>query len=145
MARALSVLLAVVVMAACAVRDPGPAVAVGGDTPTVAVERFLQLAAEEEYREMGYVFGTTSGPVIRRDDPGQVEQRMYAIALVLQHSEFSIQRESPVPGRGGAAIRVEARIVQRGEPIVVPFVTVQGPGGRWLVERVDLEAVTDRP
>jgi hypothetical protein len=40
---------------------------------------------------------------------------------------------------------VEARIVQRGEPIVVPFVTVQGPGGRWLVERVDLEAVTDRP
>jgi len=145
MARALSAFLAVLIVSACATRDGGPVFAIGGDTPSVAVERFLQLSADEEYRQMGYVFGTARGPVIHRDAPGDVEQRMYGIALVLEHSEFSILRESAVPGRGGEAIRVDARILQRGEPIVVPFVTVRGPGGRWLVENVRLEAVTDRP
>lgn len=136
--------LLLVFAAACgpSVRMPqgGP----GAEMPAAAVERFLRLAAEKEYVEMGWVFGTENGPVIRRDSPEDVERRMFALASLLENEMFVVRSQSPVPGRVGAAMQFDVLITQRGREYTVPFTTVRGPGQRWFVEQVRVEAITGR-
>jgi hypothetical protein len=131
-------------LAACGGRTPPPATGPGGPAPSAAVERFLRLVESKNYREMGNVFGTESGTIIQRDPLSEVEQRMYAIASVLEHDRFVIRNESPVPGRIGSAVRLMVEITQRNRTRQVPFVAVRS-GTTWLVEQVDLERVTRDP
>ncbi len=131
-----------IALSACGARTAEPATATGAPDPSAAVERFLRLAGEEDYVAMGWVFGTQEGPIIRRDPRPDVERRMYALASVLRHEEFSLIRERQLPGRIGRAVQVLARL-QAGERVhEVPFVAVLGPRNRWYVEQVDLEVVT---
>ncbi|HEV2147252.1 MAG TPA: hypothetical protein VGR37_07600 [Longimicrobiaceae bacterium] len=135
--------LAALLLAACAsARPPAPRSTPGAPAPSAAVERFLQLAAEKDYAEMGYIFGTEKGAVMYRDPPGQVERRMYGIANVLQNEGYTIRGEEPIPGRMGSAVRVTAQLRQGNRRPDVPFVVVRGPDSRWFLEQVGLEAVT---
>jgi hypothetical protein len=116
----------------------------GAPAPAAAVERFLRLAGEKSYAEMGWVFGTAQGPIIRRDPPAEVERRMFALASILEHQSFSLSGEEPVAGRAaGTAVRTSARLTSRGRRFDVPFVVVRGPEGRWFVEEVGVEAITN--
>ena len=124
-------------------RAAGSAETPGAPVAAAAAERFLRLAGEREYVEMGWVFGTAEGPVLRQWPRAEVEKRMYALASVLQHDSFVLGREGPVPGRIGAAVRFPAEIMNQGRAFVVPITVVRGPGGRWFVEQVDLQAVTN--
>lgn len=108
------------------------------------MERFLQLAGEDEYLQMGWFFGTTNGPILQRDSPSDVEKRMYALATVLQNDGFVVGTGMAVPGRVGAAQRFDVRMQQRGREVQVPITAVSASGGRWLVEQVDVQAVTGR-
>ena len=117
---------------------PGP---VGAAAPAASVERFLRLAQAKSYQEMGLVFGTKDGPIVRRDPARQVEQRMYAIASILQHERFTIANEEPVPGRIGEAVRMTVSLTNGRQRKQVPFISVRHGGG-WLVEQVDLERIT---
>jgi len=128
-------------LAACGGGRPAPVGAPGAPAPAAAVERFLRLAADKNYQQMGFVFGTREGPVMERDPRGEVEQRMYAIALILVNDRFVIRREEPIPGRMGEAVNVAVDLTRGGETSQVPFTVVRS-GTTWLVERVDLESVT---
>jgi hypothetical protein len=114
----------------------------GAIGPTAAVERFMRHAAAKEYAQMGWIFGTAQGPLIRRDPPADVERRMYALATVLEHTSFVVQGEAPVPGRAGAAVQLPVRLVQRGREYLVPITAVRGPEGRWFIEQIGVEAIT---
>lgn len=127
--------------AACA-GNPRPAGGAGGDSAALAVERFLHLAQAQSYVEMGWVFGTESGPVIQQWPRPEVEQRMYAIARVLSHDSFVVGQSQAVPGRIGKAERFTVSLQARGKVYQVPFTAVRGPRSRWYVEQVDLQAVT---
>lgn len=140
--RILGVVLALVLMAGCAGRGTPPAGGPGAPASTVAVERFLQLAADRDYIQMGWVFGTEDGPIMREYPQSEVEQRMYAIATVLRHDSFVVGPGAPVPGRMGTAERFTVRIQDGANQYDVPFIAVRGSGGRWYVEQVDLQAVT---
>ena len=135
------VLLAI--SAACAsggaapVAGPGPATA-----PAQVVEQFMRLVATRDYARMGAIFGTREGPINTRDPGPQVERRMYAIANILQNERFVIRAEQPIPGRGPDAEQLTVQITQQGRVLDVPFVVVRTAAGAWLVEQVDLEAVT---
>jgi hypothetical protein len=129
---------------ACGGSVRAPAGGPGAMEPAAAVERFMQLAAVPDYVEMGWIFGTDRGAIIQRDPPGDVERRMYAIATVLRYDEFSIRSQAPVPGRTGSAIRVDVALRQGQRNHVVPFTVVRGPGSRWFIEQVQLEAITGR-
>jgi hypothetical protein len=132
------------VLAACSPRLSPPEGAAGAAAPPVAVERFLQFAADRNYSGMGWVFGTTDGPIIRRDPVSEVEERMFALASVLEHDGFIVGPGEPVPGRPQEALRFNV-LVQRGpDSVMVPFTTVRGPDGRWFVEQIAIEAVTGR-
>lgn len=134
--------LLLVLLPACGPRIPPPRYTPGGAAPAEAVDRFLRLAAEHDYFEMGWVFGTRQGPILRRDPPADVERRMYAIARILDPEHFTIRGQSPIPGTVGTAVRVDVRLVSRGREYSVPFTTVRGPQDRWFVEQVALEAIT---
>lgn len=128
--------------ASCRTYVAPPQGAPGALGPTVAVERFMRYAAAKEYAHMGWIFGTAQGPLVRRDPPGDVERRMYALATVLEHTSFAVQGEGPVPGRAGGAVQLPVRLVQRGREYLVPFTAVRGPEGRWYIEQVGVEAIT---
>ncbi len=143
------VVLAVLVVSACGgsgggrpAGGPVPAGVGAAMAPAAAVEQFMGFAAQQRYTEMGYVFGTSRGPLAEQQAPGRVNRRMQAIASVLRHDTFSMTGVVPVPERPDARlVTVELRRGQR--ILTVPFTVVQGPGGRWLVEVVDLEAAMD--
>jgi hypothetical protein len=131
-----------VVLAACGgartAPPPGPS---GAAAPAAAVERFLRLVEAKNYREMGLVFGTKDGNIYRIDPARQVEQRMYAIASILEHQSFSITNEEQIPGRFGEAVRMTVNLTSGRQRKQVPFTAVRS-GTTWLVEQVDLERIT---
>jgi hypothetical protein len=141
-ARLLPLVLFILLSAACARSAPVPQSAPGGPAPSASVERFMRLAAEKNYAEMGWVFGTAEGSVYRRDKAADVERRMYALGSVLRHDRFEIRDEAQVPGRAGGAVRMTVRLTDGPRQHSVPITTVRGPDGRWFVEAVDVEAVT---
>ncbi|HEU0302539.1 MAG TPA: hypothetical protein VFR37_23975 [Longimicrobium sp.] len=117
----------------------GPAAGTGAMAPASAVEQFIGLAAQQRYTEMGYVFGTARGPLAEQQAPARVTRRMQAIAGVLRHDTYSMTGVQPVANRPEAR-RVTVQLRQGRRVVDIPFTVVQGPGGRWLVEMVDVEA-----
>ena len=117
---------------------PAPAAA-----PIEVVERFMRLLAAKDYLGMGHLFGTAEGPITNRDPQQQVERRMYAIATILANDRFVINGAGQsIPGRGPEVTQLTVRITQGGETRDVPFVVVRAHAGGYLVEQVDLQAVT---
>lgn len=119
-----------------------PRAGAGASAPSAAVEQFLRLAGRKQYLEMGWVFGTAAGPVMQRDPARDVERRMYGLASVLENTGFTILNEQPIPGTVGQGVRLTAQIRKGNQGFNVPFTTVKGPGERWFVETVGLEAIT---
>jgi hypothetical protein len=117
----------------------------GATAPVEAVEQFLQLGRQKRYLDMGWLFGTSEGPVLNRDPQGDVERRMYALASVLESDTHAVLSEEPIPGSIGSQVRLVVQIRQRGQQFRVPFTTVRGPDGRWFVEIIGVEAVTNPP
>jgi hypothetical protein len=120
---------------------PGVAPAPAG-APADAVERFMRLLAAKDYLQMGHLFGTAEGPITSRDPQQQVERRMYAIASILANDRFVIRGGQGIPGRGPEVTQLTVQITQHGQAKDVPFVVVRTASGGWLVEQVDLQAVT---
>lgn len=108
-------------------------------TPAAAVEQFIGLAAQQRYTDMGYLFGTPRGPIAEHRAPARVSRQMQAIAQVLRHDTYAMTGVVPVANRPEAR-QVTVQLRRGSRQLNVPFVVVQGPGGRWLVEVVDLEA-----
>jgi hypothetical protein len=113
--------------------------------PASAVERFLQLAHDRQYAQMGWVFGTAQGAVIQSWPLAEVEQRMYALARLLEHDSFVVGPSAAVPGRIGAAERFQVQLRTDTRLYQVPFTVVRGPNQRWFVEQVAVEAITNVP
>ena len=138
--------LAVLFLAACATAAPAPPQGTpGAPAPSAAVGGFLRLAQGKDYAQMGWLFGTAEGAVMRRDPATDVEKRMYALATVLQNQGYTIRGEEPIPGRIGAAVRVNVQLQQGNRRPEVPFVAVRGPDARWFVEQVGEEATPSTP
>ncbi|HEX8905959.1 MAG TPA: hypothetical protein VF771_14005 [Longimicrobiaceae bacterium] len=117
--------------------SPGP---IGG--PAQVVEQFMRLVSTRDYARMGALFGTREGPITGRDPAPQVERRMYAIADILQNERFVIRAQQSIPGRGPDAEQLTVQLTRQGRSVDVPFVVVRTTAGGWLVEQIDLEAVT---
>lgn len=139
--RHLGVIAAVLVMG-CASGPRPPGGLAGAPAPVEAIGQFLEYAGDGDYVSMGWVFGTTDGPIARRDPLPEVEQRMYALANLLGHDSFAIAGGSPVPGRTGTALSYDVTLHRGNRTFQVPFTAVRGPADRWYVEQLNVEAVT---
>ncbi len=154
-------------LSACASSPSIPSSQMAGVAPILSVERFLQAANTGDLDAMSRIFGTSSGSIA--DEMGnplgcgfkrigswiglgsrclnrqEIELRMNAIALVLEHSDYRIRGEREVPGRRAPTTRVGVDLTQRASVVNdVPFLVVRASDGRWLVEGIGLETVMGR-
>jgi hypothetical protein len=141
--RTASVLLLVILLSGCSTRVAQPAGGPGGSLAPAAIERFLQLASERDYVQMGWIFGNAQGAILKQHPVREVEQRMYALAHVLQNDGYALGTESAVPGRLGSAVRYRVTLNRGTRTFQVPMVVARAGDGRWYVEQIDVEAVTN--
>jgi hypothetical protein len=109
----------------------------------LSVEKFLQAANSSDYYSMAMLFGTTDGPVegARTD----IEREMDLISRILRHNDYRIGTQRRVPGREAVTTRVGVDITIGNEVVSdVEFVVVQTGEYGWLIEEIDLEAITNR-
>ncbi|NIP58548.1 MAG: hypothetical protein GWN82_12155 [Gemmatimonadetes bacterium] len=134
--------------------------------PMLSVERFLQAANARDLEAMARIFGTAGGPIA---DTGstigcafkkfgdwiglgnrcvtreEVEIRMDAIAQIIQHEDYQIVSESRVAGRRNPTTRIGVNLEMDDDLVPdVPFVVVRTSEGRWMVEEIGLERITQR-
>jgi hypothetical protein len=152
-------------VAGCASTPDGADGGLAGLAPVLSVERFLQAANVGDLDAMARLFGTADGSIEERAGGSlscafrrmgswigladaclgraEIELRMNAIAIVIQHDDYRIRSEAQVPGRSRPTTRIGVDIDRGAETFPdVPFNVVQTTDGRWLVEEIGLAAVT---
>ena len=123
-----------------------PAPGGGGEfsaiAPQLSVERFLQAVNARDYESMAALFGTFDGPVQRNWT--ELELQMATLAEILRHSDYRIVSERREPGREHSTQRVGVALTIGGRTFPnVPFLVVQSRDGGWLIEEIDVQAVTN--
>ena len=134
-------LLLLVLGAACGggTETYSPALSPG---PVLVVERFLQAANASDLETMMQLFGTAEQTIDQLDGRGKAERRMHVLASLLRHDDFTILSQEALPGRMNTATTLEVRLHQGDRATVVPMVVVRRNAGGWIVEQVDIEALT---
>jgi hypothetical protein len=113
---------------------------VGASSPRLAVEQFLAAVRAQDIQAMSAVFGTTRGPSRDNMDREQLEKRLIILQCYFNHDKYRILGENP----GESGHRVFAVELTRGRLERTPhFYTVQGPGGRWFVDNMEIAAVKE--
>jgi hypothetical protein len=106
----------------------------------MAVEQFLAAVRAQDIQAMSVVFGTTSGPSRDNMDREQLEKRLIILQCYFMHDKYRILGETP----GESGHRVFPVQLTRGRLEKTPrFYTVQGPGGRWFVDNMEIAAVRE--
>lgn len=164
MARSLILSLILLAGVACSASRSSGDGEMAAMAPMLSVERFLQAANARDLDAMARLFGTADGPIAdtggtfgcafkklgswiglgeacRTDE--EVELRMDAIAQIVEHEDYRIVSESRVAGRSRPTTRIGVTL-DMGEQTVqdVPFVVVQTGAGRWMIQRIGLEEIT---
>ena len=160
----LGLMALVLVQAGCVTRTlASPAdMSVG---PALSVESFLRASNAQDLNQMARLFGTPEGPIsdtgstfgcmfkrmgswIALSDRCQrrqeIEIRMSAIAMILQHQEYQLGSGQQVPGRDYVTSLVPVGMIMAdGRQVAdVPFMVVQDGSGQWLIEEIGLDRVT---
>lgn len=140
-------LVLVLAVAACAgAAQPAPhSAAAPAMAPALTVERFLRAANQNDLDTMGSLFGTRDGPVTRVWSTKEVDDRMFLLASLLRHDDYTIVGEQVVPGRRAEATQFIVRLDLRdGTSPSVPFTLVRSKQEQWMVEIIGLERITGR-
>lgn len=136
-------LSALVLVQACGGSAPRAALTQNALPPGMTIEQFLRAANEKDLDTMASLFGTRDGPVTRTWSAQEVDDRMYLLAEVLRHSDYTIQGEQIVPGRRDEATRILVALVIDTDTVQVPFTLVRsGRVGHWLIEDIPIDRVT---
>lgn len=112
--------------------------------PALVAERFLQAANVNDLGTMTELFGTKDRTIVQLDGRAQAEQRMYLLASVLRHNDFSVRGQRAVPGRMMEATELMVELDQDGRSVVVPFLVVRRSSGGWIIENIDVTPITNR-
>lgn len=110
--------------------------------PALLVERFLQAANANDLETMSQLFGTRDRTIVQLDGQTQAEERMYVLASLLRHDDWSIQGQRTVPGRMMDATELLVEIRRGDARAVTPILVVRRSRGGWIIERIDVEPLT---
>jgi hypothetical protein len=105
-----------------------------------AIRAFLTAAKQQDIQALGALWGDAHGPARDRMDRADTEKRELIMVCYLKHDRYDIVGDAPNPG-GTRAVVVNLTL----GPLTraANFQVVQGPGGRWYVQNVDLKALED--
>ena len=111
--------------------------------PSLTIERFLRAANENDLDTMISLFGTRDGSVRGQWSKQEADQRMFLLANVLRHTDYTIGPEQIVPGRRDEAAQFTVRLVtQRDGTLQVPMTLVWSRDRQWLVENIPVDRIT---
>jgi hypothetical protein len=142
MRRNLVVLFSVAVLVACGARDDRPAMESPG--PALVVERFLQAANTNDLYTMTQLFGTARRTIDQIESRERAERRMQVLASLLRHEDYTVRGQRAVPGRLNDATELLVELTTPERTVVVPHLVVRRRDGGWIIERIDIEAITAR-
>ncbi len=157
--------LGLLAVGACATAPATQSDPMADVAPLLSVERFLQAANTRDLESMARIFGNADGAIADRASStfacafkkmgswiglgdsclgwAEIELRMNAIALIIQHDDYLVRAESAVPGRSRPTTRLSVDFARGVERFIdVPIVVVQTSDGRWLVEEIGLGQMT---
>ena len=112
----------------------------GAPAPQAAVDQFLRAVNAKDLQAISTVFGTRNGPARETMERTELEKREIILACYFAHDSSRILGESSGT-QGHRDVRVE---LKKGKLTrQTTFYTIQGPGGRWYVDNMDIAAVRD--
>lgn len=139
----------VVLAAACGGGPPPPS----GPTPpensevatTLVIDQFLRAVNSNDLDTMARLFGTRNGSILERDPRDHVDRQMFALASILRHESYQVVRREIVPGRRDEATQLIVRMkFANDKEVDVPYTLVYSTDRQWLIEIIDLQAITGR-
>lgn len=142
MRRNLVVLLSVAALVACGARDAGTAMDSPG--PALTLERFLQAVNTNDLHTMTQLFGTSRRTIDQIESRERAERRMQVLASILRHDDYAVRGQRAVPGRINDATELLVEMKTADHTVVVPYLVVRRRDGGWIIERIDIEAITAR-
>jgi hypothetical protein len=138
----LSIVSLMVVMAACGGRDQVPAMESPG--PALVLERFLHAANMNDLYTMTQLFGTAGKTIDQIETRERAERRMQVLASLLRHEDYVVRGQRAVPGRLRDATELMVEMQLQDRTVMVPHLVVRRTGGGWIIERIDIEPITQR-
>jgi len=141
-------IIALVVLAACqrqvVVSSPAPSTGAqtGASTAMSAVQSFMKAVENQDLQAMSTIWGTREGSVLETGTipREEMERRELIMLCYLKHDRYRVLGDAPAPD----GKRVVVTELTRGDLTrSTNFYVVSGPGGRWLVENVDLDPLRD--
>lgn len=119
----------------------GPS-AIGAATGRTAVEAFLKAVNAQDLQAMSGLWGNTKGLARDQLKRDELEKRLIVMQCLMQHDKLAFPEDRARLQTGG---RQEFLIELTKGTITArtTIMTVAGPGGRWLVEDVDVTKLKD--
>jgi hypothetical protein len=148
----LSMVLALVVAAACRSGAPQPSPAVypagapfasksgGATSARAAVASFLTAAQQEDLQAMALVWGTSAGPATNTIPREELEKREIIMMCFLRHDRHQVVGDA---GSTAGQRRIEVELRKGTLTRTTSFIVVPAADGRWYVQSFDLEALRD--
>jgi hypothetical protein len=138
----LRIVAGLLLLAACSSATQGGANGqlTGAASPQLATDQFLRAVKARDLQAMSTVFGTKNGPARETMDRTELEKREIILACYFNHDTYRVLGEDS--GRENHRdIRVELKKGNLARQTT--FYTIQGPGGRWYVDNMDIAGVRD--
>ena len=115
----------------------------GAATSEQAVAGFLDAANTQDYDRMGRLFGTKDGPAETEFGIAEIEQRMIVISSLIVHERYTMRQQN-LAGLGENRVRYVVTLTgTRKGTALVPVVTTPDAEGRWFVEWLELQSLTE--
>jgi hypothetical protein len=112
---------------------PGPVT-----SPRGAVEQFLEAVADSNMQKMGLLWGTSSGPAAKTNQPPDWQRRIVVMQAYLRNEGTAVTGDAQDGGPDRHVVQVELR--RQLCTNTVPFTVIKLADGTWLVNQVDLGA-----
>ncbi len=124
---------------------PGAAMPSAGSAPGAlgaasgrgAVETFLAAVRNQDLQAMSGLWGNSKGLARDQLKRDELEKRLVIMQCLMQHDKFVFAEERPRLQAGGRQEHV-VTLTKGQQSATTTIATVTGPGGRWLVEDVDV-------
>lgn len=114
----------------------------GSGSPQAAIRSFMEASENHDYEAMSQQFGTSDGPAEARFGAREVEQRMVALAKILEHRSYSL-RPADLLQVGPKTQKYVMRLTgTRKGTVDVPVIVARTGDGKWFVQQLVLDELT---
>lgn len=115
---------------------------VGGASGRAAIESFLKAVKAQDLQGMSAYWGNSKGLARDQLKRDELEKRLIVMQCLMQHDTFAFPEDRARLMAGGVQEHV-VDLTKSSNTARTTFTTVAGPGGKWLVQDVDVTKLRD--